>query len=172
MAGMFKRLLAHLFTGNARARFPAADMQRIADAIALGETCHSGEICFAVEGALPATAILRGVQARDRAHDAFGRLRVWDTAANNGVLVYLLLADHRIEIVADRGLSGLVSDAQWRGVCQLMEERLRAGGHANECMADGVVAGIEAAGDLLAEHFPQDPGGVDEDELPNQPVFL
>ena len=137
MAGMIKRLFAHLFTGNARARFPAADMQRIADAIALGETCHSGEICFAVEGALPATAILRGVQARDRAHDAFGRLRVWDTAANNGVLVYLLLADHRIEIVADRGLSGLVSDAQWRGVCQLMEERLRAGGHANESMADG-----------------------------------
>ena len=112
------------------------------------------------------------MQARDRAHDAFGRLRLWDTAANNGVLVYLLLADHRIEIVADRGLSGLVSDAQWRGVCQLMEERLRAGGHANESMADGVVAGIEAAGDLLAEHFPQDPGGVDEDELPNQPVFL
>ena len=172
MAGMIKRLFAHLFTGNARKRFPAADMQRIADAIALGETCHSGEICFAVEGALPATAILRGVQARDRAHDAFGRLRVWDTAANNGVLVYLLLADHRIEIVADRGLSGLVSDAQWRGVCQLMEERLRAGGHANESMADGVVAGIEAAGDLLAEHFPQDPGGVDEDELPNQTVFL
>ena len=167
MAGMIKRLFAHLFTGNARKRFPAADMQRIADAIAVGETCHSGEICFAVEGALPVAAILRGVQARERAHDAFGRLRVWDTAANNGVLVYLLLADHRIEIVADRGLSGLVSDEQWRGVCLLMEERLRAGEYA-----DGVVAGIEAAGDLLAEHFPQDPPRPDEDELPNQPVFL
>ena len=167
MAGMIKRLFAHLFTGNARARFPAADMQRIADAIALGETCHSGEICFAVEGALPATAILRGVQARDRAHDAFGRLRVWDTAANNGVLVYLLLADHRIEIVADRGLRPFVSAEQWRGVCELMEGRLRAGEHA-----DGVVAGIEAVGDLLAEHFPQEPGTRDEDELPDQPVFL
>jgi len=83
------------------------------------------------------------------------------------VLVYLLLADQRIEIVADRGLAGLVSDEQWRGVCLLMEERLRAGEYA-----DGVVAGIEAVGDLLALHFPQEPGGVDEDELPNQPVFL
>ncbi|MEF9977373.1 MAG: TPM domain-containing protein, partial [Thermomonas sp.] len=92
---------------------------------------------------------------------------VWDTAANNGVLVYLLLADKRIEIVADRGLAPHVSGEQWRGVCMLMEERLRAGDYA-----DGVVAGIEAAGDLLAEHFPQEPGMPDEDELPDQPVFL
>ena len=92
---------------------------------------------------------------------------MWDTAANNGVLVYLLLADHRIEIVADRGLAGKVSDEQWRGVCQLMEERLRAGEYV-----DGVVAGIEAAGDLLAEHFPRHPDDADEDELPNRPVFL
>jgi uncharacterized membrane protein len=120
-----------------------------------------------VEAALPIGDGLRGVQARARASDAFGRLRVWDTAANNGVLVYLLLADHRIEIVADRGLAGLVSDEQWRGVCLAMEERLRAGEHA-----DGVVAGIEAASDLLAGHFPQDPGRPDEDELPNRPVFL
>ena len=167
MAGMFKRLLAHLFTGNARGRFPAADLQRISDAIAVGETCHAGEICFAVEGALDVRDVVRGIQARARAIDAFGRLRVWDTAANNGVLIYLLLADHRIEIVADRGLAGLVSDAQWRGVCLLMEERLRAGEYA-----DGVVAGIEAVSDLLAEHFPQDPARPDEDELPNQPVFL
>ncbi len=167
MAGKIQRLFAHLFTGNARSRFPAADMERIAKAIAVGETCHTGEICFAVEGALDWRDVLRGVQARTRAVDAFGRLRVWDTAANNGVLVYLLLADQRIEIVADRGLAGLVSDEQWRGVCLLMEERLRAGEYA-----DGVVAGIEAVGDLLALHFPQEPGGVDEDELPNQPVFL
>lgn len=167
MAGTFKRLFAHLFTGNARARFPAADMQRIAAAIAVSETCHAGEICFAVESALHWRDVLRGVQARARAIDAFGHLRVWDTAANNGVLVYLLLADHRIEIVADRGLAGLVSDEQWRGVCLLMEERLRAGEYA-----DGVVAGIEAVGDLLAGHFPQDTGRADQDELPNTPVFL
>ena len=167
MAGMLKRLFIHLFTGNARARFPAADMQRIADAIAAGETRHRGEVCFAVEGALDWRDVLRGVQARARALDAFGRLRVWDTAANNGVLVYLLLADHRIEIVADRGLAGLVSDEQWRGVCLLMEERLRAGDYT-----DAVVDGIAAASELLAGHFPQSPAGVDEDELPNRPVFL
>ena len=92
---------------------------------------------------------------------------MWDTAANNGVLVYLLLADHRIEIVADRGLAGRVSEAQWRGVCQLMEERLRGGEYV-----DGVVAGIEAASDLLADHFPRDATHADEDELPNHPVFL
>ena len=167
MAGMLKRLFTHLFTGNARARFPAAAMQRIADAIVAGETRHRGEVCFAVEGALDWRDVLHGVQARARANDAFGRLRVWDTAANNGVLVYMLLADHRIEIVADRGLAGLVSDEQWRGVCLLMEERLRAGEYT-----DAVVDGINAASDLLAEHFPQIPGDADEDELPNRPVFL
>jgi len=167
MAAGFKRLFAHLFVASARARFPAADMQRIAAAISVSETCHTGEICFAVESALHWRDVLRGARARARAIEAFGRLRVWDTAANNGVLVYLLLADQRIEIVADRGLTGLVGEEQWRGVCQLMEECLRAREYA-----DAVVAGIEAVGDLLAEHFPQDPGHPDEDELPNQPVFL
>ena len=167
MAGMLGRLSTHLFTGDAQGRFPADAMQRIADAIADGETRHRGEVCFAVEGALDWRDVLRGVSARQRAIDAFGRLRVWDTAANNGVLVYLLLADHRIEIVADRGLAGLVSEEQWRGVCLVMEGRLRAGEHA-----DAVVEGIHAVGELLAAHFPQLPGAADEDELPNQPVFL
>ncbi|HWS77382.1 MAG TPA: TPM domain-containing protein [Thermomonas sp.] len=164
---MLGRLSTHLFTGDAQGPFPADAMQRIADAIADGETRHRGEVCFAVEGALDWRDVLRGVSARQRAIDAFGRLRVWDTAANNGVLVYLLLADHRIEIVADRGLAGLVSEEQWRGVCLVMEGRLRAGEHA-----DAVVEGIHAVGELLAAHFPQLPGAPDEDELPNQPVFL
>ena len=167
MAGTFARLWAHLFTADAQARFPAEAMDRIAHAIAVGESVHGGEVCFAVEAALPWRDVLRGADPRQRALDAFGRLRVWDTAANNGVLVYLLLADHRIEIVADRGLAGKVSAEQWRGVCQLMEERLRAGEYV-----DGVVAGIEAASDLLAEHFPRHPDDGDEDELPNRPVFL
>ena len=167
MVAALKRLFTHLFTADAHNLFPSTVMERIAAAIDIGETCHAGEVCFAVESSLHWRDVLRGVQARARAEDAFGRLRVWDTAANNGVLIYLLLADHRIEIIADRGLARLVSDEQWRGVCLLMEGRLRAGEHA-----DGVVAGIEAVGDLLAVHFPQEPGTPDEDELPDQPVFL
>ena len=167
MAGILQRLWTHLFTGDAQGRFPADAMERIASAIAMSESAHTGELCFAVEPALPWREVLRDTQARQRAVDAFGRLRVWDTAANNGVLIYLLLADHRIEIIADRGLHDRVSEAQWRGVCQLMEERLGAGEYV-----DGVVAGIEAAGDLLATHFPREHGSVDEDELPNRPVLL
>jgi uncharacterized membrane protein len=162
-----KRLLRHLFAPPAAARFPADSLQRIADAIAAGERRHRGEVCFAVEAALPWWDVLRGVEARAQAEAAFARLRVWDTAGNNGVLLYLLLADHRIEIVADRGLVGLVSEAQWRGVCQLMEERLRAG----EPEA-AVVRGVEAASALLAAHFPQDATRADEDELPNAPHVL
>ena len=167
MAGTLQRLITHMTTGDARSRFPAAGMERIASAIAEGEARHRGEVCFAVEGALAVAEVLRCVLPRARAVEAFGRMRVWDTAANNGVLVYLLLADHRIEIVADRGMAGLVSDEQWRGVCLLMEERLRAGAHV-----DAVIDGIHAASDLLAAHFPQLPDGVDEDELPNRPVLL
>ncbi len=161
------RLLRHLFARSARALFPEDSLHRIADAIAAGERRHTGEVMFAVESELPVGQVLRGVQARQRALEAFARLRTWDTAANNGVLVYLLLADHRIEIVADRGLDGKVGAEQWRGVCQLMEERL----HAGEPEA-AVVAGIESVSDLLAAHFPQDGGAPDEDELPNRPYIL
>ena len=158
------RLLRHLFARSAQALFPPEAMARIAAAIDAGERRHAGEICFAVESALPIGAFLRGVSARIRAERAFERMRVWDTQANNGVLLYLLLADHRIEIVADRGLHGKVSDEQWRGVCQLMEERLRDGD-----AGEAVVRGVQAVSDLLAEHFPQQTGMVDVDELPNQP---
>lgn len=167
MRGRLPRLFAHLFAADARVRFPAAAMERIARAIADSETRHRGEVCFAVEGALPWREVLRGTPARVRAEQAFAQLRAWDTAHNNGVLLYLLLADHRIEIVADRGLDGRVSEAQWRGVCQLMEERLRAGDYP-----EAVIAGIAATGELLAGLYPQLPGGADEDELPNAPVLL
>lgn len=162
-----RRVLAHLFAADARARFPAAGMERIAAAIAEGETRHRAEVCFAVEGALPLRELLRGTPARVRAQDAFARLRVWDTADNTGVLLYLLLADHRIEIVADRGLSGRIGAEQWQGVCRLMEERLRAGEPVQ-----AVLAGIAATNGLLAEHVPRAPGSEDADELCNVPVIL
>ena len=161
------RVLRHVFARSARDLFPEDSLQRIADAIATGELRHRGEILFAVESELPLAMVLRGVQARACAEAAFARLRAWDTEANNGVLIYLLLADHRIEIVADRGLTGKVSAEQWRGVCVLMEERMQAGEPEQ-----AVVRGVEAVSDLLAEHFPQVDGTPDRDELPNRPLIL
>jgi uncharacterized membrane protein len=167
MAHTASRLLRHVLAAPAAGMFPAASLQRIADAVTAGEARHRGEVCFAVESALPLRQVLRGVQARDRAHDVFAQLRVWDTRANNGVLVYLLLADHRIEIVADRGLAGLVGEAQWRRACALMEARLRAG----EPEA-AIVDGVGSIADLLAAHFPRAPGDADQNELPDLPRVL
>ncbi len=161
------RWLRHLFARSARATFPEGELQRVSAAVAEGELRHRGEVCFAVEAALELPALWTRCDARTRAQQVFAQLRVWDTEANNGVLVYLLLADHRIEIVADRGLHGLVSDEQWRGVCQLMEERMRAGQPG-----DAAVAGVAAVSDLLAQHFPRAAGDVDENELPDAPHLL
>lgn len=161
------RLLRHLFARSANHLFPQDSLQRIAEAITAGELRHRGEILFAVESELPVGVIIRGVQARERAEAAFARLRAWDTEANNGVLIYLLLADQRMEIVADRGLNGRVSAEQWRGVCLLMEERMAAGEPEQ-----AVVRGIEAVSDLLALHFPQSDDVPDRDELPNLPLIL
>ena len=164
---MSGRLLRHLFARTAHRLYPADSLQRITQAIATGESRHRGEICFAVESALPMWSVVRGVAARDRGLEVFAQLRVWDTHANNGVLVYLLLADHRIEIVADRGLDAMVSAEQWRGVCVLMEERLQAG----EAEAAAIV-GVAAISDLLAEHFPRAAGEADVNELPDSPRML
>ena len=161
---MIGRLLRHLFAPSSARLFPPEALQRIAAAVADGESRHSGEVCFAGESALPLRAVLAGEEPRAHAEAAFARLRVWDTAGNNGVLVYLLLADHRIEIVADRGLAGRVTQAQWRGVCQLMEERLRAGD------AEGAaVQGVAEASALLERHFPRAGDAADENELPDLP---
>jgi uncharacterized membrane protein len=161
------RLLKHLFAMPSRRLFAADALQRIATAIATSEARHTGEVRFAVESALHPRAVLAGMQARDRAHEVFAQLRVWDTRANNGVLLYLLLADHRIEIVADRGFDGLVSAEQWRGACLLVEERLKAG----EPEA-AVLRGVEALSALVEAHFPRDSGYVDENELPDEPHLL
>lgn len=161
------RVLRHLFAPSARKHFPADALARIAQAIHDAESRHAGEICFAVESALPPNAVFAGVDARTRAQDAFARLRVWDTEANNGVLLYLLLADHRLEIVADRGFAGRVDAAQWRGVCEAMEPLLRAGRAEH-----AVIEGVARLSALVAAHFPQVPGRPDVDELPDAPHVL
>ncbi|KAF1692187.1 hypothetical protein CSC62_14875 [Pseudoxanthomonas jiangsuensis] len=159
------RLLRHLFAPSAAGRFPDQVLARIGEAIAAGERLHDGEGVFAVEAGLPAGEAWRGTAPRARAEEVFARLRVWDTQANNGVLLYLLLADHAIEIVADRGLHGRVAAAEWEAVCAAVRERLHVDGD-KAAAVDGV-ARISA---LLAAHFP----ATDEprDELPDRPVRL
>ena len=110
-----------------RETFPDDVLQRLERAIAASERLHTGQLRLCVEGGLPYSYIWRNASARDRAVGLFGKLRVWDTEHNNGVLIYLLLAEHAIEIVADRGLAGRVSEAQWREVCQLIETGMGEG---------------------------------------------
>lgn len=164
---MMTRWLRHLFAPSARRMFPEAGLSRIAEAIARDEARHRGEVCFAVESAFDTRALWRGEDARDRAGSAFAALNVWDTAENSGILIYLLLADRRIEILADRGFDGRVSDEQWRGVCLLMEARLGAGD-----AVDAVLQGVAAAGDLLAAHFPRIDGREDRNERSDLPRVL
>jgi uncharacterized membrane protein len=167
MADTVMRALRHLFAGSARRLFPVDRLHRIALAIADGEATHLGQVCFAVESALPIGAVLAGHDPRRRAEEVFARLRVWDTEANNGVLLYLLLADHRIEIIADRGVAAKVDETQWRDVCARMEERLRAGEPEGAALS-----GVAAVSALLARHFPRREGDVRRNELPDLPQIL
>jgi uncharacterized membrane protein len=161
------RLLRHLATSSraVRRRFPDTAMHAIEVAIAEGERRHESEIRFAVEGALHPRAILRGVTPRDRAVDVFSELRVWDTERNTGVLIYLLLADRDVEIVADRGVAARVAPAEWEAICRQMEAHLR-----DARCADGALTGIRAVSDLLARHFPA--SGPSRGEQPDRPVVL
>jgi uncharacterized membrane protein len=168
MMWRLRRLLRHAFTTPAALRraFPPDTLERIQQAIAAAEAATSGEIRFAVESSLPWSYLKRNAPARERALMLFAKLRVWDTEHNNGVLIYVELADHGIEIVADRGIARRVSAAEWRTIVDAMRERFRR----REFEA-GVIAAVAAIGDLLARHFTP-AGGENPDELSNRPVVL
>ena len=133
--------------------------------IRAAESRHAGQIRFAVESALDLPHLWANLSPRQRALQVFAQLGIWDTAANNGVLIYVLLADHDVEIVADRGISARVEQAEWDEVCRLMEQHFRAGR-----FLEGSRAGVQAVGELLARHFPGESAAVDE--LPDRPVLL
>jgi uncharacterized membrane protein len=165
------RLLRHLAATHWRTRmlFPASTLNAIEEAIRRVETLHAGEIRFAVETSLTPLHILGEVGSRARALEVFGRLHVWDTEYNNGVLVYVQMADRSVEIVADRGFRDRVSPAEWQAVCRLMEEHFRAGR-----FKAGSIAGVEAIGALLARHFPPDAARprAAHNQLPDRPTLL
>lgn len=163
-----QRMLINLFGGwfQMRRRFPAVLLDEMAAAIAVGEHSHFGEVRFAIESRLAPLAVLEGLDALARARQVFAQLRVWDTEHNSGVLFYVLMAEHRIEIVADRGIAARVTTAEWDAICTRMREC-----YARGQWRDGSLEGIAAAHVLLAKHFPND-GQTDPDELPDRPILL
>ena len=162
-----RRIGRHLLEHRWRLRriFPPQALARIEQAIKAGEAMHSGQVRFVVEGALDGAPLFRDQPARERALDIFSQLRVWDTKHNNGVLIYLLLADHDFEIVADRGIDSSVGHDGWEKICQQMESDFRAGDFES-----GVIKGIGAVSRELAKHFPKVSGGTNE--LPDAPLVM
>jgi uncharacterized membrane protein len=147
-------------------RFPSATLDAIEKAVAASEAQHRGEIRFAIEGALEVHALRRHKTPRDRAHEVFGELRVWDTHERNGVLIYILIAERDVEIVADRGFEGRVSPEEWQAVCAVIERAYR-----ERRWKDGALLGIDALTQLLVREFPRT-GAPDVDEQPNRPQLL
>ena len=156
-------LLSHYFV---RRHFPATVLDAIQNAIAAGEQRHQGQVCFAIEGALPLRERVRGRTPRVRAHEVFAHLGVWNTEHNSGVLIYVLLAERAIEIVADRGIAARVPQDEWQTLCERMRDRFASGEYER-----GAIEGVRAVGEILARHFPGD-GSATPNELPDRPVLL
>ncbi len=161
------RVMRHLSMGRAAVRrvFPPHVLKAIEQAIRATEQRHAGQIRFAVEASLELAPLLAGQTAQQRAIEVFSRLRVWDTEHNNGVLIYLLLADRDVEIIADRGIHVRLGQEVWEGICREMEAEFRAGNFET-----GVLAGIHAVGEHLSRHFPAHGGKCNE--MPDHPVVL
>jgi uncharacterized membrane protein YgcG len=161
------RLLRHIATTrwSTRRHFPPAVRDAIEQAIGECEARHGGEIRFVVETAFDLPELWRGLSTRARALQVFGQFGVWDTAHNNGVLIYVLMADHAVEIVADRGIASRIHQNEWETVCRQMQHHYREGR-----FREGSVVGILGVGALLGRHFPGK--AASGNELPDQPVFL
>ena len=150
-----------------RRKLPADLLERLTRRVAASERRHSGEVRICVEAGLPSSYLWRDAPARERAVMLFGKLRVWDTEHNNGVLIYLLLAEHAIEIVADRGINRHVTPAEWAAMAQRMGAAFREGR-----FEDGLTQALEEMSALLVAHFPLAEGAPDRNELPDAPVVL
>lgn len=168
MLKKFKRILTHLWLDESDTRhaIPAEMLTRLTSLVAASESYHSGELRIFVEAGLPPSYLWRGASARERALTLFGKLRVWDTEQNNGVLIYLLLADRAIELVADRGLNPYVSAAQWRALTDKLGVALHDGR-----FEDGLTQALEVLSAVLVAHFPLAQGSVNSNELPDHPVL-
>ena len=168
MMDRIRRILRHrwLDESDTRRAIPPALVERLAQYVAESERRHTGEVRIYVEAGLPLSYLWRDARPRERAIAMFGKLGVWDTEQNNGVLIYLLLAEHAIEVVADRGLSRHVSPAQWQEIVRHMGAEFRAGRYE-----EGLRQAVDEVTALLVQHFPAQPGAANANELPDQPVL-
>lgn len=162
------RWLRHLFTDRSavQRRFPESTLTAIERAVKAAEATHAGQIRVVIEASLDGPRLWARETAAERALEVFSLLRVWDTEHNNGVLIYLLLADRDVEIVADRGIHARCGQATWEAVCREMETAFRAGQ-----FEAGVLAGVATVGAHLARHFPRTADSP-VNELPDAPVLL
>jgi uncharacterized membrane protein len=169
MTSRLLRILRHRWFDetDARRALGQAALDRIALKVQASEQRHHGEIRVCVEAGLPMSYLLRGATARERAVALFGKLRVWDTEDNNGVLIYLLLAEHAIEIVADRGVSRHVPKDHWAGIVGAMREEFRAGR-----FEAGVLQAVDAVEAVLVQHHAAIAGRANPNELPDRPATL
>jgi uncharacterized membrane protein len=169
---VLKRVLRHRWQADdAAARaIPHSLMDKLAALVKDSEAKHSGEIRIYVEAGLPLSYLRKkddiAIITRQRALTMFGKLRMWDTAGNNGVLIYLLLAERRIEIVADRGLNDLVAPNAWQMLAQSMGSAFKAGDFEL-----GLMQSVRAVSDLLSEHFAVSADQSNPNELPDQPLL-
>lgn len=160
------RILKHRSLGPAAVRraVPPALLERLGQRVSASEQRHSGEIRIYIEAGLPLSYLWRNARARERALMLFGKLRIWDTEHNNGVLVYLLLAERSIELVADRGLNQRVSAAEWQAMVEHLGSALRAGRYEQ-----GLTQALDAVSTVLVQHFPLPAGTLRRNELPDAP---
>jgi uncharacterized membrane protein len=165
--GRVRRTLRHLLStrNEAERAFPPATLTAIAEAITAGERGHRGEVRLIVEKAMPLGAAWSGVTDRQRALALFADYGIWDTEDNCGVLVYVNLADRKVDIVADRGIDRRIDGATWQAVCDTMTR-----GFAQGDFHGATLAAIARINELLLRHFPDD--GTGRNELPDQPIML
>jgi uncharacterized membrane protein len=168
MLARLQRMFKHRWLDEADTRraIPPEVLERLTRRVAASEQRHTGEVRIYVEAGLPMSYLWRDGTARERAVTLFGKLGVWDTDQNNGVLIYLLLAEHKIEIVADRGLNRHVTPQQWQEIVQRMGTAFHAGR-----FEDGLTHALEEVSALLVQHFPAGSGAANPNELPDAPVL-
>ncbi|MEP6790099.1 MAG: TPM domain-containing protein [Ramlibacter sp.] len=168
MLQKIQRILRHrwLDPSDSHKAIPADMVERLKRRVAASESRHSGEIRICVEASLPTSYLWRGATSRERAVKMFGKLRVWDTEHNNGVLVYLLLAERAIEIVADRGLNSRVAPAEWQRIVGAMSASFQ-----QARIEDGLTQALEEVSALLVQHFALGTGERNANELPDDPVL-